>query len=183
MGIYIQAFPLIPSWSDDRWSNNQAAGEVEEAQIYWINEGEVGRPLYCSFSVITSSPARRTVSNTSVISLNLLRLAGRHCSSLDHGCLTCGPPAVAKLQASSSLCLWESCMYLSDLQRLMGLVVPQQLEGHRLSTYALDDHELWKLWMPLQALIVYNSSDSPWIGGRYRESPSQLNTHTRKKEK
>ncbi|CAI9586499.1 unnamed protein product [Staurois parvus] len=31
-------------------------------------------------------------------------------TALDQGCQTGGPPAVAKLQVPSCLCLWESCL-------------------------------------------------------------------------
>ncbi|CAI9585605.1 unnamed protein product [Staurois parvus] len=37
---------------------------------------------------------------------------------------------VGELQVPSCLCLWESCLQLSVLQCLMGLVVLQQLVGH-----------------------------------------------------
>ncbi|CAI9563292.1 unnamed protein product [Staurois parvus] len=50
--------------------------------------------------------------------------------ALRAGVGNCGPPAVGELQVPSCLCLWESCLLLSVLQCLMGLVVLQQLEGH-----------------------------------------------------
>ncbi|CAI9603785.1 unnamed protein product, partial [Staurois parvus] len=50
------------------------------------------------------------------------------------GCQTGGSPAVVKLQVPSCLCLWNSYLYWSILQCLMGLVVWQQLEDLQFDT-------------------------------------------------
>lgn len=59
-------------------------------------------------------------------------------NGLNHGYSTCGPTAVTRLQFPWDIARLIATSMTPKVWGMMGLMVLQQLEGHRLSTQVLD---------------------------------------------